>query len=172
MTEPRRAPRTTGHRRFGLLLIITGGALSALACGVQALPRAIGAGEIVVATFPSQTLTEDTPATFGLELNMPVGSYTVRLAVDGPGLEAEEGVRPDDADIVEVEVLADGTLIADGVERDENKIVIQAGLAADSGPAIGVARSWRIILDVSDPYTGSIERLVDEIFPYRVQWIR
>lgn len=167
--------KTSRSRRpyIGVLLVavLLGTALGWLAgCESQTLPRAIGVGEVLVVDFPDPELPQGTAAEFALKLNLPEGRYEITFGIDPPGIEAEPEVVGAERLAIPVEITVEGNLLVDGEASADNQVDVSSRLVRDGEAAVGVARSWGLAVDTVDLYTGNRERIVEEVFPYRVQW--
>lgn len=179
MTETRsRTGRRLATVALPALLVLA--VLALTACESVMPPRALGAGEVVVVSYPSDSLTRGELALFAVRLNLPDDRYRIGLTVDPAGLDAEDGVSADDGALVDVTLSAQGGITVEQARAgaggrpdgrlDGDGVTLAAGIVAAGEPATGVARGWRLTVDVHDPFTGALERILDEVFPYRVQW--
>lgn len=170
--------RIHGVRRLAVAALLAATVLAA--CESLMQPRALGAGEVVVVSYPSDSLAPGEFALFAVQLNLPDDRYRIGLVVDPAGLDATDGVTPDDGALVDVTLSQQDGIVVEQVRPDPNgrpdgtldadAITLAAGIVAAGEPATGIARGWRLTVDVHDPYTGGLERVLDEVFPYRVQW--
>lgn len=179
MTEARaRTQRRLAAVALQATLVLAG--LTLTACESVMPPRALGAGEVVVVTYPSDSLAPGDLAVFAVRLNLPDDRYRIGLTVDPAGLDAEDDVTADDGALLDVTLSEqDGITVEqaragafgrpDGTV-DGDDITLAAGIVVAGEPATGVARGWRLTVDVHDPFTGALERILDEVFAYRVQW--
>ncbi len=181
MTNPRDAengrsapaayPGPAARRLLIRALVFVGLATILVACELDLLPRAVGAGEIIVVGYPSTSLSKGDSATFTLSVNLPPGQYLLHFGVDPAGInatnEAAAGEASEPTDIV---VAGDGTVSAKGEKLSGTEVDASDRLIADGEPVIGVARSWAVKVDVVDPYGPGLESYVNAVFPYRVQW--
>jgi hypothetical protein len=167
--------RTSRNRRpqigVTLLVVLLGAALGWLGgCKSQTFPRAIGVGEVLVVDFPDPELPQDSAAEFALRLNLPEGRYDITFGIDPPGIEADPEVVGAEGVATPVEITTEGTLLVEGEASADNQVVVSSRLVRDGEAAVGIARSWGLAVDTVDLYTGNRERIVEEVFPYRVQW--
>jgi hypothetical protein len=157
-------------KRLGVAIVLVGTLVWVGACETQVLPRAVGVGEVVVVGFPEPDLILGTPAEFALQLNLPEGRYDISFGIDPPGIEAEAGVVGFEGEPRSVRIASDGSLTVDEEPSLEAEVLVSSHLVRNDAAAVGVARSWALTVDAVDLYTGDRERIVDEVFPYRVQW--
>jgi hypothetical protein len=167
--------RTRRNRRSHigrlLLAVLLGTTVGWLGgCESQVLPRAIGVGEILVVDFPDSELSRGSAAEFALQLNLPEGRYEITFGIDPPGIEADPGVAGEERVPTAVEVTAQGALLVEEEPSTDDRVSVSSRLVRDGEAAVGVVRSWGLAVDTVDLYTGNRERIVEEVFPYRVQW--
>ena len=101
MTEARaRTQRRLAAVALQATLVLAG--LTLTACESVMPPRALGAGEVVVVTYPSDSLAPGDLAVFAVRLNLPDDRYRIGLTVDPAGLDAEDDVTADDGALLDV----------------------------------------------------------------------